>query len=409
MTDKDLFTAMNMIKEEYIEESEKSMRIKKKTGNMYFATAAAFILIFAAVALLGNSHSPELPEASQEETSFSVPELSCIYNISSSPVATYKTDVQQYFPERIDEISAESFIPKKLFENGESSFDGTAYFSYEGRLHRIELQKSSSDEYEFRVTLSEYATLSDYLMPEKSETEINGKNVYFYEYTNSSACLLEAEFNSGGVYYTFYVQGDAENAAYLKEIIEKAVFVYTETDGEHLSFMKNLTPKAIPEFKNTKLTEKGIYGDESFGGYVFSEAPSGFMFESGRRYKDYRSDYLSALWCSGLYTLRVQVSYITETDKNRITSVSEKENYDLSLYPIPRAQSVPEELYEIVDDPIFSAEELTLEAVKLRAYETDGDEGVKMMFSVLFGDVLVHISSNGVSPEWLFEAIKSIE
>ena len=50
---------------------------------------------------------------------------------------------------------------------------------------------------------------------------------------------------------------------------------------------------------------------------------------------------------------------LKERDKARITSVADTENYDLALYPIPRGDSVPEELWEIVDRPIFLFEELT--------------------------------------------------
>ena len=60
------------------------------------------------------------------------------------------------------------------------------------------------------------------------------------------------------------------------------------------------------------------------------------------------------------HSLRVVFSF--EEDEGRLTSVADTENYDLSLYPIPRASSVPDDLREIVDNPIFSAGELTMDA-----------------------------------------------
>jgi len=102
------------------------------------------------------------------------------------------------------------------------------------------------------------------------------------------------------------------------------------------------------------------------------------------------------------------VTPYTEEDVPRLTSVDDKKNYDLSLYPIPRADSVPDELREIVDNPIFSAEELTLEAVYCRAYKVDdaGDtDGWRMIFSVKYGDVIVSVSTKGVEPEWLYQQI----
>ena len=55
-----------------------------------------------------------------------------------------------------------------------------------------------------------------------------------------------------------------------------------------------------------------------------------------------------------------------ESMAGRVTAVEDRENYDMGLYPIPLADSVPEELWEIVGHPIFRAEELTLEAVQRR-------------------------------------------
>lgn len=37
----------------------------------------------------------------------------------------------------------------------------------------------------------------------------------------------------------------------------------------------------------------------------------------------------------------------------RVTPVEDVRNYDLSLYPFPLADFVPEELFEMVDHPIF--------------------------------------------------------
>ena len=99
----------------------------------------------------------------------------------------------------------------------------------------------------------------------------------------------------------------------------------------------------------------------------------------------------------GLANLSWNISAYDEKDSTRLTSVAQTENYDLSLYPIPRAESVPEELREIVDNPIFDANELTLETVYMRAYKVDeaGDvDGWRMAFSVKYGDVIVEVRTS---------------
>ncbi len=174
-----------------------------------------------------------------------------------------------------------------------------------------------------------------------------------------------------------------------------------ETTGGIVSDGTNkINPNAAAD-----LTLEALY--EQIGELLPNELPEGFLFESALL-----SDYgYSVLWSKGLEDINWKIRDYKEEYSNRITSVDDKKNYDLALYPIPRAESVPEELFEIVDDPIFRAEDLTLEAVKARAYKVDeiGDsKGYRMMFSVLYGKKLVTVISKGVSPEWLFECLSGL-
>ena len=70
-----------------------------------------------------------------------------------------------------------------------------------------------------------------------------------------------------------------------------------------------------------------------------------------------------------------------------------------------------EELREIVDNPIFDANELTLETVYMRAYKADeaGDvDGWRMAFSVKYGDVIVEVRTKGVEPEWVYQQLMNL-
>lgn len=153
---------------------------------------------------------------------------------------------------------------------------------------------------------------------------------------------------------------------------------------------------------------------EPFGGYMLAEAPSGFTVETVRRYQDESISYLSGLWTKGVGSfdeISWRISSYDETMENRVTSVADTENYDLSLYPFPLADSVPEELFEIVDHPIFDIDELTLEAVSRRTYSfsENNDTGeIRMTFGVRYGDIVVDITTKGVSPEWIYEQLINI-
>lgn len=140
-------------------------------------------------------------------------------------------------------------------------------------------------------------------------------------------------------------------------------------------------------------------------GAYLPDTPEGFQLESATY--DPAGDCLALLWTRpGAYDeLRWSVSPYDDTCASRLTAVSELENYDLGRYPIPRADSVPEALREIVDHPIFSGEELTLEAVQRRAHtvEDAGDtQGPRMAFGVRYGDLVVELSAKGVGPEWVY-------
>lgn len=127
------------------------------------------------------------------------------------------------------------------------------------------------------------------------------------------------------------------------------------------------------------------------------------------RFIDQESDYLSVLWAKGMGNIHWSVSLLVEGDKSRLTSVADTENYDLSLYPIPRAESVPLHLRAIVNNPVFRIEDLTPEAIRARSYTVQdaGDiSGPRMRFGVLYGDVLAELNVKGATPEDVFEMLR---
>lgn len=150
---------------------------------------------------------------------------------------------------------------------------------------------------------------------------------------------------------------------------------------------------------------------EPFGDYMLSEVPAGFTAETLRRYQDENTNYLYGVWTKSTGSfdeINWQVSFYDETMENRVTSVVDTKNYDLSLYPFPLSDSVPEELFQIVDHPIFNIDELTLEAVRRRAYSINEDNdtsGIRMSFGVRYGDIVVNVTTKGVSLEWVFEQL----
>jgi len=167
--------------------------------------------------------------------------------------------------------------------------------------------------------------------------------------------------------------------------------------------------KANSDWRGELLTLDEALSDPDFGGYLLDK-PAGFSFESAARVKEGRNS-LFVIYTRGMDYLEVRISDMTEADMARLADVGDPSDYDLSLYPIPRAESVPKELREIVENPVFAQEKLTREIVCARAYTVDdaGDsEGYRMRFSVAFGETLVGISAKGLAPDYIFESLSAL-
>jgi len=168
----------------------------------------------------------------------------------------------------------------------------------------------------------------------------------------------------------------------------------------------------VPELQEDRLSLDEARADIDFGAYLPKEIPVGFVFEDAQRFINQEQNVLFVNWTKGMGYINWSVSLLDDDDKTRITSVDDTKNYDLALYPIPRADSVPDKLREIVGNPIFLINELTLDVVQSRTYGTTdaGDEPMqRMRFSVLYEDVLVELSVKGATPEAMFDILQQIK
>ena len=168
-----------------------------------------------------------------------------------------------------------------------------------------------------------------------------------------------------------------------------------------------LDDPVMPELRDEKLTLEEAQNDPDFGAYLPEGVPSKFAFESAQRFLNQEQNSLSASWNSKNDYISWSVSKATDYDHGLIVAASEFEKYDMSLYPIPLVESVPKELWEYVNNPVFLAEELTLDVVNARAIYAGNDRGDssgwRIDFSVLYGDVVVRANIKGATPEQVWE------
>ena len=221
---------------------------------------------------------------------------------------------------------------------------------------------------------------------------------------------MAADTMINGHSYSFTLTTTVQNIDQAKENFTRVLECFAHY-AEGKPDFSAITAEVIPEWFDKELTYQEALTEADYGAYMLPEMPKGFTTESIHRFKNQDFDYLSGLWTKGYNELSWAIYTISEADESRITEVDETENYDLTLYPIPRASSVPDELREIVDNPIFYAEDLTMEAVWSRAYKTEdsGDSsGWRMKFSVKYDETVVEIRSKGVDPEWVYRQLRAL-
>ena len=175
-----------------------------------------------------------------------------------------------------------------------------------------------------------------------------------------------------------------------------------------------VTQPMTPAFGGESLSLDEARLDPDFGAYVPKNVPSQFAFNAAQRLVDQDINSLMTFWEADRSDfIRWFISKPTEHDFSRLVSINDREKYDMSLYSIPFADSVPYELLAYVQDPVFLSEELTLAAIQARVLDgasRQGDiGGVSFNFSILFDDVVVSISVRGVSPEQVWEMISEME
>lgn len=149
---------------------------------------------------------------------------------------------------------------------------------------------------------------------------------------------------------------------------------------------------------SVNLTEQEARSEGVFGAYIPEEIPGGYSFEAARS----STDGLNVTWTRGMDYIMIFLSAAQEEDLETV-DVEKTETYDVRLYEIPYGETVPAEYREVFDDPLFAAEDLSLDVVSSRmksvqdAGDTDTPRG---NFSVLFPDgVVFRFNGRGTAEE----------
>lgn len=417
----DLIDSLGRIDEDLIQGVDALRRKRKSIGwKRWAGLAACFCLMIALVMVvpgLLDGTTPPMPEQNDfpvqtdpklpEQTTQpeeAAPVWTAIYNEAESKVAMDRAYIRGVFTEELDDQQMSAVMPDEM------DCSGYAVFDIHGNLLEVIVTVNAPAPVTVSMTNASMGTC--YLLDEEAAVSVCGDVEYrLYEYAYAGRVHLGAEAAIGGVWLYFSMETTQEELNQAKLEFQTVLESFASC-SDRKPDLSAIVPDELPELMEQMFeTLSEARTEPDFGGYLPTELPDGFSESSIRRFRFDDSNYLSALWSRGLDDLSWVVRLYTDADASRLTGVDELENYDLSRYPIPRAESVPEELHEIVDDPIFEAEELTLEAVYRRAYKVQdaGDtDGWRMRFSVRCGDVIVSISSKGVEPQWLYAQLVAL-
>lgn len=162
---------------------------------------------------------------------------------------------------------------------------------------------------------------------------------------------------------------------------------------------------SIPPDDRVELSEEEAYAAEVLGAYIPSNIPKGYIWESARasvnaKTGEYESIFLC--WTKGMDSIMITVSK-ADVENLVVTDITQKEAYDVSLYDIPYAETVPEKYSVCFDNPIFMWKDMSLDLVQSRmkvvadAGDTDTPCG---NFSIIYPEgILLDFNGDGTAEE----------
>lgn len=157
------------------------------------------------------------------------------------------------------------------------------------------------------------------------------------------------------------------------------------------------------------MTTETIYGsieelraDQEFAEYLPRTVPSGYALESAVKSVYQDKTVLAVVWSRGMDSIEWRVDRAPQQAVVPV-DVTKPETYDVNLYDIPYADSVPENYRETFSNPVFRMEDMSLETVRARTRQVadSGDTSTpRANFDVLYGDgTLISFTGRGTAEE----------
>ena len=316
-----------------------------------------------------------------------------------------------YFTEEFSLEMLEPVLPEK--KGDWQAEGGSVGFLPSGQTKDVQLTLKT-DAGNVHLCIGDTFCLPPNVKKERVYSTCGDLDIHMYHHRERGQDVLNAftTVNGEGIHFSMRTD-DPETA---KPVFEGIVECFSWYDWDRPALNK-LRPSRVPEFIDEERTYEQALRDPDFGKWFLQDVPTNLKYGEIWRRRDYYSDYLRGSWYASEHgSITWKVGVLEEDDKVRITSVSDTQNYDLSLYPRYKGEIEPYELRRKVSYPIFRIEELTLDAIKLRYERYPGnkypgnetDDYYAMKFGVLYGDILVDVSTRDIEPEWLYEQLMKL-
>lgn len=414
MNGNDILRGLGFIDEKLIYEAEhKKLNIKMKIIKFIVPIAASAAIFILSFTLYQNARWT-LPQKHISDHAFSdsqktITEYQLSFNQVSNVLAA-NIDFSGHFWCDIESEQLNEILPKVA---SEYTVAGTVHYSSTdgaADLVKVSALVTIDGKTDGRITIAPDRMDKEWIIDgEPDLSEIEGIPI--------EAGLFITDKNSKGrKNFIYYADFNIDGVAYFMECVsqnQEAEDVFTNLVADvilggkaDLSIFDN---PPIPNIVEKRLTESEAYSEIDYGKYLF-EIPDGYSFNSADRLLNQSSDFLFASWSKGYDDVTIRVSKLDEYSKARIVSPEETELYDMSLYPVPWADSMPRDQRDIIENPVFKAEDLSLGVIEQRGYtrHETGDpsaSSLNMRFSVLYGDIIVEVQSEGLSAEYLYDKL----
>lgn len=158
------------------------------------------------------------------------------------------------------------------------------------------------------------------------------------------------------------------------------------------------------------LNEQELRAETVLGEYIPTVIPEGYAFESGYKSAD---GAITLRWSMGMDDIVIGVALYEPSEENegRIVDIAKRETYDVHVYEIPYADTVPAEYWEVFHTPIFREKDFGIELVeaRMKSVEDLGDTATpRGNFSVLYEEGVIVRFDGDCDAESVWKMFESI-